>query len=1134
MARGGQVSPVATIPALPKVSFQKIEDDVSTQPSGVHDGQARTFGYNDFSEFHRPDQYIRHIEPLEIDLERQVEYDMDEQDQEWLDAVNAERKKEQLDKITHEIFEVVMDRLEKEWFNLTKHIPKPDLALPSEDSTCAICDDSEGENSNAIVFCDGCNLAVHQDCYGVPYIPEGQWLCRKCTVSPENPVSCILCPNEGGAFKQTTQGEWIHLLCAIWVPETRVANDVFMEPISGVERISKQRWKLKCSICDTREGACIQCAKQSCFLAFHVTCARKDKLLLPMKSAQGSEPGALACYCERHLPKEQTDIRAAALAAEEALDEDDQYNSTKLSKSARAYAKTYKPGPPLVPAVIIDRILQYISRTTIRKRPDFVAMMCKYWSLKREARRGAPLLKRLHLEPWTASAGGKAQGEEEKVMKLEQLQHLRKDLEDLRKLTELSRKRESRKLRQAELIHDILSNALFPHEPKLRATFERITGFDRNDYFKNPVSKKDVPDYFDIVKNPMSWSNIEKKLDDHQYWDIQSFKDDVQLVIDNAILYNKEGTPFHKTALRIQASAQPVLADLDRLSSSPNLRSRETEGGAPSWTPPLIGDLEPPLDILQLLLSVDAIKDDSDLILSADPISSLFNLEFEKKKPAPPPPTPPPKPINLKAEKKRKAQEAAKEQRLIKRLPRVKAKIQQAEAVGVGDVSKVPEVPSAPSEFRAPRTRGAIAAAVAFEAEAQVNAVASSSKSATPRRTRTEKEETEETAKGPRQRRPSATISARGDIPLVDHVDERESFKMFERGWILPAGQRRGGRAPIERSILPPPKKRMRMDSGTSRLSVFSTAASENQTLQAGSPNGDEPANGDTDADNSMEVDERPLSKRTVSSSVPSRVHILPVVTPERVVIPPPNVIRTPDGKFIIEELDTPAIRKEKSLRRKEERLAAEAVAAAAASANAPPQVEVENAMSSSPLPASPDESDAEAEAEAGDAAAEEGDAEAEQDAEAEDAEAGAASDLSSLSDVGSGDEQEPDVQPTLVVSSATSSKQAKRSDKDLGRIVLRPGQKHLDSGTLVWAKAVSFPWWPASIFNDNDPEVPLKVLKETQTQRKKRKGQNFFIVRFYDKTKSWQYLTLDMMRELGESKGLSFDMIFLISNLCV
>ena len=44
----------------------------------------------------------------------------------------------------------------------TKNIPKPDMAVPTEDSICAICDDAEAENSNAIVFCDGCNLAVHQ------------------------------------------------------------------------------------------------------------------------------------------------------------------------------------------------------------------------------------------------------------------------------------------------------------------------------------------------------------------------------------------------------------------------------------------------------------------------------------------------------------------------------------------------------------------------------------------------------------------------------------------------------------------------------------------------------------------------------------------------------------------------------------------------------------------------------------------------------------------------------------------------------------------------------------------------------------------------------------------------------------
>lgn len=76
----------------------------------------------------------QHLEPIESELAVQVEYDMDEQgqlmcplsqgrelndaDQEWLDAVNAERQKEQMGAISYEIFEIIMDKLEKEWFNL--------------------------------------------------------------------------------------------------------------------------------------------------------------------------------------------------------------------------------------------------------------------------------------------------------------------------------------------------------------------------------------------------------------------------------------------------------------------------------------------------------------------------------------------------------------------------------------------------------------------------------------------------------------------------------------------------------------------------------------------------------------------------------------------------------------------------------------------------------------------------------------------------------------------------------------------------------------------------------------------------------------------------------------------------------
>ena len=61
-------------------------------------------------------------EPIESDLNNQVEYDMDEQDQEWLDMVNVERKKSQVGTVSSELFEILMDKLEKEWFELVRNV----------------------------------------------------------------------------------------------------------------------------------------------------------------------------------------------------------------------------------------------------------------------------------------------------------------------------------------------------------------------------------------------------------------------------------------------------------------------------------------------------------------------------------------------------------------------------------------------------------------------------------------------------------------------------------------------------------------------------------------------------------------------------------------------------------------------------------------------------------------------------------------------------------------------------------------------------------------------------------------------------------------------------------------------------
>lgn len=214
---------------LPKVQVWRVKPRLPA-PRGVEESLFEKFGYNDIDEtWSQKATYERWVQPSQEELAKMVEYDMNDADKMWLDARNAERKKDNIEAISYEAFEIIMDKLEKEWFDLQKHVPKPVSNMQVEDSKCAICDDGECEASNAIVFCDGCNLAVHQgkpheasavvsaghsllnstrlinadrsssainahcarpdkDCYGVPYIPEGQWLCRKCTVSPDRPV----------------------------------------------------------------------------------------------------------------------------------------------------------------------------------------------------------------------------------------------------------------------------------------------------------------------------------------------------------------------------------------------------------------------------------------------------------------------------------------------------------------------------------------------------------------------------------------------------------------------------------------------------------------------------------------------------------------------------------------------------------------------------------------------------------------------------------------------------------------------------------------------------------------------------------------------------------------------------------
>ena len=133
-------------------------------------------------------------------------------------------------------------------------------------------------------------------------------------------------------------------------------------------------------------------------------------------------------------------------------------------------------GAPVIPEVILKSIEGSLSRFTVRKKKEYVAEVCKYWTLKREARRGAALLKRLQLQMDTFSSfevtrrNYQAQGAAGRARldrRIEFAEHLSRDLERIRQICDLIKQRELEKLKDAAILKDIVDIVYFPIPPML-------------------------------------------------------------------------------------------------------------------------------------------------------------------------------------------------------------------------------------------------------------------------------------------------------------------------------------------------------------------------------------------------------------------------------------------------------------------------------------------------------------------------------------------------------------------------------------------------------------------------------------------------------------------------------------------
>ncbi|KAL2321001.1 hypothetical protein Fmac_029970 [Flemingia macrophylla] len=69
--------------------------------------------------------------------------------------------------------------------------------------------------------------------------------------------------------------------------------------------------------------------------------------------------------------------------------------------------------------------------------------------------------------------------------------------------------------------------------------------------FKEPVDARDVPDYYDIIKDPIDLKTMSKRVESEQYYvTFEMFVADVRRMISNARTYNSPDTIYYKCATR--------------------------------------------------------------------------------------------------------------------------------------------------------------------------------------------------------------------------------------------------------------------------------------------------------------------------------------------------------------------------------------------------------------------------------------------------------------------------------------------------------------------------------------------------------------------------------------------------------
>ncbi|KAI8889514.1 BAH-domain-containing protein [Backusella circina FSU 941] len=178
----------------------------------------------------------------------------------------------------------------------TKPIPpkRQKESISHQPAKCKIC--SEIEPEDLVYTCQACGMSVHCDCYGVKKGAETLgWRCNPCENKLNPTIShdyeCIVCRKTSKdpqqPLKRTTGYKWVHIQCALLIPEIKFVDANTFSPVEYIGCIDRSRLGKTCSICKSDEGVCIDCG--TCQKPVHVQCAIDNNYKLGFQKQQDLE-----------------------------------------------------------------------------------------------------------------------------------------------------------------------------------------------------------------------------------------------------------------------------------------------------------------------------------------------------------------------------------------------------------------------------------------------------------------------------------------------------------------------------------------------------------------------------------------------------------------------------------------------------------------------------------------------------------------------------------------------------------------------------------------------------------------------------------------------------------------------------